>query len=81
VRRRSRLINNNMLGFILIIIGIIVVLQTTGVIVGVPAGLVFGIALIVIGIVAVTRRSIWRERHAQWMAKKQQDKNGQSKAQ
>ena len=56
-----------MFGIGLIIIGIIVLLETFGVLTGNVAGIVWGVALIAIGIAMFVRRAHRRERRMRWM--------------
>ncbi len=67
-----------MVGIGLIIIGIIILLETFGVISGIPAGIVWGGALIVIGIMIIVRRSIRREQRMRWMAARREKKQENS---
>lgn len=67
-----------MFGIGLIIVGIIVLLETFSVISGFPAGIVWGVALIGIGIMSMARRSMGAKRRARWMADRRERKQENS---
>jgi membrane-bound ClpP family serine protease len=56
-----------MFGIILIIVGIIILLDTFGVLAGIPSGVVWGTALIILGIIVLVRREARRRRRARWI--------------
>lgn len=58
-----------MIGIAFIVIGIIVLLETLGILTGVSAGFVWGAAFIIIGIAMVMRRNTRRKRRMEWIAK------------
>ena len=62
-----------MFGIGLIIIGVVILLQVAGLL---PAsGIVWGIVLILIGVMMVIRRSIRRNRRRQWMMEHREKKS------
>ncbi len=56
-----------MFGLILVIVGIIILLDTFGILAGVPSGVVWGTAFVVFGIIIMVRRHLRRTRRMRWM--------------
>ena len=65
-----------MFGVGLIIVGIIILLETFGIISGVPAGIVWGVALIALGIMILVRRSVRHQRRMKWIVERREKKQG-----
>jgi len=66
-----------MFGGIFIIVGIIILLEVTGVISASASGLVWGIAFIAIGVMMMIRRTMRQGRREEWMMQHGRGRHGQ----